>query len=58
MKKSILMDEYIPLGDTRHVFRILKFVIVFLHFFRILLIALAFCYLHFSLLGQIIFADF
>ena len=25
MQNKILMDEYIPLGDTRYVFRILKF---------------------------------
>ena len=50
------MDEYIPLVDTRHVFRISKFVI--LTFFRIQLIALAFCYLHISLTGQKIFVKF
>ena len=47
------MDEYIPSGDTRYVFRISKFVIltykntiiISLSFFRILLVALASCYL-------------
>ena len=42
MKNLISIDEYIPLRDTRYVFRISKFVI--LTFF-----ALAFCYLHFFL---------
>ena len=26
MKNKILMDEYIPLGDTRYVFRISKYI--------------------------------
>ena len=28
MKNLILIDEYIPLGDTRYVFRILKFIVL------------------------------
>ena len=61
MKNLIFMDKYniyTLLGDIP-TFRISNFVILtFFHFFRILLIALAFCYLHISLTGQKIFADF
>ena len=51
------MDEYIPWMDTRYVFRISIFVILTdknttpTYYFRLLLIALASCYLHISL-GQ------
>ena len=66
MKILILMDKIIPLGDTRYVFRISKFVILtFFNIFRIRLIELAFCYLRISLTGQnylrtfdVIFDDF
>ena len=50
MKNKILMDENKSSGDTRYV--ISKFLI----FFRILQIALAFCYLQIFLSGQKIFA--
>ena len=55
--KKNLMDEYIPWMDTRYVFRISIFVILTdknttpTYYFRLLLIALASCYLHISL-GQ------
>ena len=49
MKNHFLMDEYIPLGDPHYGFTIFEICYINIFtYFRILLIANAFCYLHIS----------